>query len=55
MLPGNKLITVYDGANPNKVIFQGTIAGGPADQAFSVVPDPLSGTTKLDVRPPPGP
>ena len=54
-LPGNKLVTVYDGANPNKVIFQGTIPGGPNDQAYSVAPDPLSGAIKLDMRPVAGP
>ena len=55
VLPGNKLITVYDGANPNRVLFQGTVPGGPSDQAFSVAPDPLSGAIKLDLRTAPGP
>ena len=54
-LPGNKLITVYDGANPNRVIFQGTVPGGPTDQAFGVAPDPASGAIKLEARTTPGP
>ena len=53
-LPGNKLITVYDAFNPNKVIFQGTIPRSPTDQLFSVVPDPLGGA-KVDPVQAPGP
>jgi hypothetical protein len=55
VLPGNKLITVYDGLNPNVVIFKGAIPGGPADAAFGVSPDGAGGV-KLDLKPPaPGP
>jgi hypothetical protein len=43
VLPGNKLITIYDGLNTNHVVFQGAIPGGPADQAFGVAIDPASG------------
>lgn len=43
ILPGNKLITIYDGLRPNKVIFKGAIPGGPTDQAFTVDPDPTGG------------
>ena len=43
VLPGNKLITIYDGLRPNKVIFKGAIPGGPTDQAFTVDPDPTGG------------
>src|SRR5262249_2505070 len=36
VLPGNKLITVYDARLPNRTLFQDTIQGGNADQSFSV-------------------
>jgi hypothetical protein len=53
-MPGNKVITIYDGLRPNKVIFQGAIPGGPTDQAFNVNPDPAGGV-KLELLPTPGP
>jgi hypothetical protein len=53
-MPGNKVITVYDGLRPNKVIFKGAIPGGPTDQAFTVDPDPTGGV-KLEPLPIPGP
>src|SRR5437868_14099796 len=43
VMPGNKLITIYDGQNPNVVIYKGTIPGGPADAVFGVSPDPAGG------------
>ena len=53
-MPGNKTITVYDAKNPNVVIYQGAIAGGPADQAFSIAPDGAGGV-KVDRMAPGGP
>jgi hypothetical protein len=54
VMPGNKVITVYDGLRPNKVVFQGAIPGGPTDQAFIVNPDPAGGV-KLELMPAPAP
>jgi hypothetical protein len=42
-LPGNKIITVYDARHPNVVLYRGAVAGGPADQAFSIAPDGAGG------------
>jgi hypothetical protein len=53
-LPGNKIITIYDGQRPNKVVFKGAIPGGPTDQAFTVGPD-ATGGVKLELLPLPGP
>ncbi len=53
-LPGNKVITVYDGQRPNQVIFKGAIPGGAADQSFTVDPEPTGGV-KLEPLPMPGP
>jgi hypothetical protein len=53
-MPGNKVITVYDGQRPNKVLFRGAIPGGPTDQAFTVGPDPTGGV-QLEPLPMPGP
>jgi hypothetical protein len=52
VMPGNKVITVYDGLRPNKVVFKGAIPGGANDQAFNVSPDPTGGV-KLDLAPMP--
>ena len=40
VMPGNKIITVYDGTNPNHVVYQGAIPAGPVDQLFGVGLDP---------------
>jgi hypothetical protein len=53
-MPGNKVITIYDGQRPNKVVFRGAIPGGPTDQAFSVDPD-RNGGVKLELLPIAGP
>ena len=49
VMPGNKIITIYDGLHPNVMIFQGTIPGGAADQAFGVSLDPTGGV-KVDPK-----
>ena len=55
VLPGNKLITIYDGLNTNHVIFQGAIPGGLGNQAFSVGVDPTGGVVVAPKAMPPGP
>jgi len=56
IMPGNKLITVYDGLNPNHVVFQGAVPGGPADQLFGVGLDPTTpGAAMLNPKTLPGP
>ncbi|HVS39345.1 MAG TPA: hypothetical protein VMS17_27555 [Gemmataceae bacterium] len=55
VLPGNKLITIYDGLNTNRVIFQGTIPGGLGNQAFGVGIDPTGGVMVSPKAMPPGP
>ena len=47
--PGDKLITVYDGKNPNVVIFRDTVMGSPGDKAFNVAPDG-GGGVKMERR-----
>jgi hypothetical protein len=55
VLPGNKLITIYDGLNTNHVIFQGTIPGGMGNQAFGVGVDPTGGVVVAPKAMAPGP
>lgn len=43
VLPGDKVITIYEAKVPNRVLFQGVIPAGLEDQAFSI---------KLDAKPP---
>ena len=50
VLPGNKLITIYDGLNPNHVIFKGTIPGGLGNQAFGVSLDPTGGGVTVNPK-----
>jgi len=39
MIPGNKILTVYEATPPNRVIFQAVIPGGMADRYYGIVPD----------------
>lgn len=41
VLPGNKLITIYNAKMPNQVLFQTTIPAAAEDQFFSVCLDPI--------------
>jgi hypothetical protein len=55
VMRGNKLITVYDGQNPNHVVHKDTIPAGPTDQAYDINLDG-AGAVKFDARAtPPGP
>ncbi len=55
VLPGNKLITIYDGLNTNHVIFKGAIPGGLVNQAFGVGLDGTGGVTVNPKAAPSGP
>jgi hypothetical protein len=44
VLPGNKVITIYDARNANRILVQVPIAGGNDDVSLEVVPDPTSPT-----------
>jgi hypothetical protein len=39
MLPGNKLITIYDARNPNRILFQGIIPAAQQDHQYGIVTD----------------
>ncbi len=55
-LPGNKIITIYDAKNPNKVLFQGVVPAGNADLNLGIVVDPKTGKiAKLEKVAPPAP
>jgi hypothetical protein len=41
MLPGNKIITIYDAGAPNRVLFQGTIPASIQDHQYGIVTDGL--------------
>ncbi len=36
VLPGDKIITLYDAKVPSRVLYQGVIPGGTEDQVFSI-------------------
>jgi hypothetical protein len=48
VLPGNKLITLYDAKLPNRTLFQDTIQGGNNDQSFSIKEDNAPGKVKME-------
>jgi len=48
LLPGDKLINVYDARQPNVALFQGTIPGTNEDKAFSMVPDLVPGKLRME-------
>jgi hypothetical protein len=50
-LPGNKVVTIYDARNPNRVVYQGFIGESPADGNYSVAPDGAGGV-KFEPRAP---
>jgi hypothetical protein len=50
ILPGDKLITVYDARIPNRILFRGTVPAGPADIIFGVVPDVVPGRVRIEMR-----
>jgi hypothetical protein len=56
-LQGDKIITIYDARVPNRVLFQGAIPAGREDLRFGVVPDPMPGRVRIELRrvPPPRP
>jgi hypothetical protein len=48
ILPGNKLITVYDARLPSRTLFQDTIQAGTNDQSFSLKEDTAPGKVKME-------
>jgi hypothetical protein len=49
VMPGDKVIFVFDGKNPNVTLCQVPIAGTPGDKSFNVAPDG-GGGVKVDRR-----
>ena len=43
MLPGNKIITIYDARNPNRILYRGTIPAAIQDQQYGITPNGLGG------------
>lgn len=55
VLPGNKVVHIYDGRIPNRILFQGRITPSTDDQFFAIQPDPRN-PPRMDlhiVKPPP--
>ena len=47
VLPGNKILTIYDARTPNRILFQGVIPASMEDQFYGI----LLGTTPQRVPP----
>ena len=54
VLPGDKVITVYDAKVPNRVLFQGALPSSPANQAYGIVPDKTPPKVRMEPRKAPG-
>jgi hypothetical protein len=52
VLPGNKIITIFDPRNPTRPVYQGTIPAGTEDLSFNIVPDVPVPRVKLEPRRP---
>jgi hypothetical protein len=50
MLPGDKVITIYDARIPGRVVFQGAQPAGRVDLILGVVPDALPGRVRIELR-----
>jgi hypothetical protein len=55
LLPGDKIITVYDARLPNRVLFQGALPAGGVELRFAVLPHVLPGRVRMELVPPPRP
>jgi len=61
VLPGNKVVNIYDARIPNRVLYQGRISSSPEDLFFAVLPDPRNVDPRniprvsLQITPPPKP
>jgi hypothetical protein len=51
-LPGEKVVTIYDGKVPNRVLFQKAMPASSLDLRFSILPDVPSPRVRLQARPP---
>jgi hypothetical protein len=54
VLPGDKIVTIYDARVPNRVLYMGAIPAKSKDR-YGVVPDVLPGRVRLEIRQPPRP
>jgi hypothetical protein len=52
MLPGNKVITVYDSKVPNRILFQGVIPAGRVDLYYGIVPGAAAPKVRMMPRRP---
>jgi hypothetical protein len=50
-LDTDKIITVYDGANPNRILFQGNLRASQNELYYSIVPDNLPNKVRMIRRP----
>jgi hypothetical protein len=51
-IQGDKIVTVYDGKIPNRILFQGAIKAGKVDLYYGIVPG-LPGKVRMEPRTPP--
>jgi hypothetical protein len=54
VLPGDKVITVYDAKVPNRVLFQGALPASLVNQAYGIVPDRPPPKVRMERRKVPG-
>jgi len=54
VLPGDKVITVYDAKVPNRELFKGALPASPVNQAYGIVPDTPPPKVRMEPRKVPG-
>ncbi len=55
VLPGDKVITVYDARVPNRELFKGALPASPVNQAYGIVPDVPPPKVRMEPRKMSGP
>ena len=50
-LPGEKVVTIYDGKVPNRVLFQKAMPAGSLDVKFSILPDRPTPRVRIQAQP----
>ncbi len=52
VIPGNKVLSIYDARVPTRVLYQGVIPGSTADQFYGIVADAIPTRVRLEPRRP---
>jgi hypothetical protein len=55
VLPGDKVITIYDAKMPNRILYQGALPANSTDLRFRILPDVPPPRVRIQMQAPPKP